>query len=130
LVSQCAGLFWSVCCCSSNGRNVQQKIGGGLPAGLDRTAAVILATAAIISAASVEIISIPVLTLTPMGTAAIIPDPAIPAIAAVPATPVEAMAEEVVTAAAVAEAEAEEMAVAAAAINKWPASRAAFSAAA
>jgi hypothetical protein len=90
--------------------------------GLDRTAAVILATAAIISAASVEIISTPVLTLTPMGTAAIIPDPAIPAIAAVPVTPVEATAEEAVTAVA------EEMAVAA--ISKWPASRAAFCAAA
>jgi hypothetical protein len=66
-----------------------------------------------ISAVSVQIISIPVPTLTAMGTAAIIPDPAIPPIAAVPVTPVEATAGEVVTAVA------EEMAVAAAAINKW-----------
>ena len=116
LVLRCAGLFWSVCCCSSNGRNLQQKIGGGLPTGLDRTAAVILAIAAIISAVSVATISIAVLILTSRGTAAIIPDPAIPAIAAVPLTPVEATAEEVVTA------------VAAGAINGWPASRAAFSA--
>jgi hypothetical protein len=64
-----------------------------------------------ISAVSVATISIAVLTLTPRGTAAIILEPAIPAIAATPLTPVEAMAEEVVTAVA------GEMAVAAAAIN-------------
>ena len=49
-----------------------------------------------------------------MGTAAIIPDPATPGIAAVPVTPAAAMAEEAATA----EAEAEEMAVVAAAINE------------
>jgi hypothetical protein len=107
LVLRCAGLFWSVCCCSSNGRKLQQKIGGGLPTGLDRTAAVILAIAAMISTVSVATISIAVLTLTPRSTAAIIPEPAIPAIAAVPVTPVEAMAA----------AAAEGMAVAAAATN-------------
>ena len=63
--------------------------------------------------------TIPGLILMPMGTAAIIPDPTTPATAAVPVTPVEVMAEEVVTAVA------EEMAVAAAAINEWrPPSRA------
>jgi hypothetical protein len=112
-VLQSAGLFWSACCCSSSSRNVQQKIGGGLPTGLDRTAAVISATAAIISAASVATIPIPVLILMPMGPAAIIPDPATPATAAVPVTLVEAMAEEEVVTA-VAE---EVMAVVAAAIN-------------
>jgi hypothetical protein len=83
----------------------------------DRTAAVISATVAIISAASVATIPIPVLILIPMGTAAIIPDPATPATAAVPVTPVEAMAEEAATAVA------EEMAVVAAAINEWRAHR-------
>jgi hypothetical protein len=58
--------------------------------------------------------AIPVRTLRLMGTAAIIPDPATPGIAAVPVTPVAAMAEEAATA----EAEAEEMAVVAAAINE------------
>jgi len=90
-VSQSAGRFWSACCCSINGSNVQQKIADGLPTGLDRTAAVISATAAIVSVASVE--TIPVLILM----AAIIPDPATPATAAVPVTPEEAMAEEAVT---------------------------------
>jgi hypothetical protein len=104
-VSQSAGRFWSACCCSINGRNVRQKIVGGLPTGPDRTAAIISATAAIISAASVE--TIPVLILM----AAIIPGPATPATAAVLVTPVEATAEEVVTVVA------EEMAVVPAAIN-------------